>query len=164
MYTKKGLIQDLREIFEQWEGLLSELDEPQAVQPGRMDDWSVKDILGHLTAWQKITAARLEAGLHGGEPDFSEWPPEFDFIDEDDVDHINVWIYRRYQHGSWQSISQEWKSRFLEVIGLAEAVPEAVLLEEGKYPWLNQYPLGAVLVGTFNHHKEHLEALQSPPP
>ena len=41
----------------------------------------------------------------------------------------------------------------------AEAIPEAELLEEGRYAWLGDYPLMAVLEGTWRHHGEHLEEL-----
>jgi hypothetical protein len=42
---------------------------------------------------------------------------------------------------------------------LAESIPEKDLLEIGKYPWLREYPLSAVLLGSYEHHEEHLEPL-----
>jgi len=115
------------------------------------------DIYSHLTAWQQITVARLEAGRDNREPVFAGWPPELDPVRESDNDRVNAWIYEKYRDQTWQSVHYEWRERFLHVLQLAEATPEAVLMEEGRFAWLNGYPLGAVLRGTFYHHHEHRE-------
>jgi hypothetical protein len=161
MTDKNEWIQLLREMYTDWEDFLAVLSEAQVTARDRVDELSIKDIIAHLTAWQKISAARLEAGLHGGEPDFSEWPQEFDFVDELNVDHINAWIFDQYKENSWPMVYQEWKARYQKVIGLTEAVPEADLLEAAKYPWLRHYALAAVLEGTYNHHREHLADLHA---
>jgi hypothetical protein len=56
-------------------------------------------------------------------------------------------------------VHREWSQRFLHLIELGEAMPEKDLLEAGRYSWLNEYPLAAILLGSYEHHEEHLESL-----
>jgi hypothetical protein len=43
--------------------------------------------------------------------------------------------------------------RYME---LPEAMPEQDLLEAGRYPWQQEYPLSANVLGSCEHHQEHL--------
>jgi hypothetical protein len=158
MNDKAQLIQMLTEEFDRWEKLLTSLSTQQITAPDRIANMSIKDIIAHLTAWQQITAARLEAAKQYREPEFPDWPAELD-IDADDVDKINAWIYATYQQRSWSDIRREWRERYLHVLELAQVILENDLLSAGKYPWLKEYPLSAVLLGTYEHHEEHREPL-----
>jgi hypothetical protein len=120
---------------------------------------SIKDIVAHLTTWQQINVARFEAARNNKEPEYPKWPPELDLESDDDLDKINAWIYETCRKKTWSEVHQEWKDRFLRFLELAEAIPEKDLLEVGRYPWLKEYPLSAVLLGSHEHHEEHLEPL-----
>ena len=146
-----------REELGEWDKVLDGMSEAEIVAPDRVEKLSLKDTMAHLTAWQQITVARLEAGRDNREPVFAGWPPELDPVRESDNDRVNAWIYEKYRDQTWQSVHYEWRERFLHVLKLAEATPEAVLMEEGRFAWLKGYPLGAVLRGTFYHHHEHRE-------
>jgi hypothetical protein len=41
-------------------------------------DWSIKDIVAHLTAWEERLVAWLEAIAHGTSPELPPWPGNFD--------------------------------------------------------------------------------------
>ena len=155
MSTKAQIITMLRDEFNRWEELLAESSEAQITADNRIENLSIKDIVAHLTAWQQISVARLEAAWHHREPEFPNWPPELDPVTETNADQINAWIYETYQERPWSDVYQEWRDRFLHFLALAEAIPEADLIEVGKYAWLKEYPLAAVLAGSY----EHLEPL-----
>jgi hypothetical protein len=89
---------------------------------------------------------------------FPGWPAGLD-PDADNVDAINAWIYESRHGAPWEEIHREWRERFLRLIELGEAMPEKDLMEAGKYPWIKGSALAAVLVGTYEHHEEHLEPL-----
>ena len=48
---------------------LAKLTPEQLVWPGSMNDWSVKDILGHLIDWEQRFISWYEAGLRGATPE-----------------------------------------------------------------------------------------------
>jgi hypothetical protein len=158
MDDKTQIINRLRDEFGRWEELLGGLSEEQISAPDRIEALSIKDIVAHLTTWQEISVARMEAGLQDNEPVFPGWPAGLD-PDADNVDAINAWIYERHRGAPWEEIHREWRERFLRLIELGEAVPEKVLMEAGRYAWIEGYALAAVLVGTYEHHEEHREPL-----
>ena len=52
MNMKEHILAALREQFHSWEGFLSDLDEGQITAPYFDFDWSIKDVIAHLWAWQ----------------------------------------------------------------------------------------------------------------
>jgi len=159
MNDKAQLLTILKEEFNRWEELLAGISEEQITASDLIADMSIKDIVAHLTVWQQISVARLEAARQNKKPEYPEWHAEFDPETEEELAKINASIYEsRHQH-SWSAVHQEWMERFLHFLELAESIPEKDLLENGKYPWLPEYPLSAVLLGSYEHHEEHLEPL-----
>jgi hypothetical protein len=159
MNDKIQLIKMLTEEFKRWEELLSGISTEQITAPDRIANMSIKDIIAHLTAWQQITVARLEAAQKNRKPRYLGWPPDLDIESDDDLDQINAWIYTMYQERPWSAILKEWQERYLHVLILAQLISEENLLSAGKYAWLKEYPLSAVLLGTYEHHEEHREPL-----
>ena len=72
--NKSEFLNGLREEYRQWEALLDQIGEARMDQSGVADDWSIKDIVAHLTGWRRRTVARLQAAQRGeGEPP-PYWP------------------------------------------------------------------------------------------
>ncbi len=73
--TKQELLGALSEARSRLEAALAGLDEARLVAPGAGgDDWSIKDILSHLTAWEAeiVTGlARIRRGQTPGKTDYS---------------------------------------------------------------------------------------------
>jgi len=159
MNEKAQIIAMLGEVFNHWEELLTHLTEEQITDPNRVANMSIKDIIAHLTVWQQINVARLEAAIQNKEPEYPTWHPGLDPESEEELAKINAWIYEACHERLWSDLYQEWQGRFSHFLKLAETIPEKDLLEVGRYPWLREYPLSAVLIGSHEHHKEHLEPL-----
>lgn len=159
MNDKQGILIALREEFDRWEALLSSLSEEQITAPQLADNWSIKDVIAHLRAWQQRSIARLEAALHNRAPEYPAWPAQFDPEAEDQPHELNAWLYAAYRDQPWSSVHADWREGFLHFLELAEAIPEKDLLGEGRYTWLEGYALFAVLQGSYEHHREHAEYL-----
>jgi hypothetical protein len=159
MSMKSHLLAALREEFDRWEELLGGMTEAQITVPNPTRGWSVKDDLAHLWAWQQRSIARLEAARLGGEPVFPSWPATVDPDTEDATDTINTWIYETNREAPWATVHQRWRDGYLRFLEGAEAVAERDLLDASRYPWLEGHALAAVLLGSYDHHQEHLETL-----
>ena len=158
--NKQQMLAALRDVFHRWEGLLAGMSEEQVSTPRAPSALSIKDELAHLRAWQQRSIARLEAALHGGEPQAPPWMTQSDPEAPGELDRTNERIFEMHRRQSWASVHRDWRDGFLRFLELCEAVPEADLLAPGKYPWLEGYPLMAVLQGSHDHHREeHLEPL-----
>ncbi len=159
MTMQEHILAALREQFERWEGLLATMSEAEITAPLASNEWSVKDVIGHLRAWQQRSIARLEAGRLNREPEFPGWPADLNPEAEEDLGQINAWIYATYRDQPWPQVHQQWRDGFLRFLDLGAAVPERDLLDGSRYPWLEGYSLAFVLVASYDHHQEHLDAL-----
>ena len=161
MNLKQHLLAALREEFDQWEELLARLDPAQLQRPLEPSPWTVKDVLAHLHAWQLRSIARCEAAAQGREPHYPAWPEDFDPEALEITDQLNAWLYETYRDQPWSQVYQAWRADFERLIELGQAISERDLLDAERYPWLEGWPLALVLVGTYDHHQEHLEKLQA---
>lgn len=156
---KAQVIQQLSEMYRRWNELLDGLDEEVIVRPRLPGKRSIKDEVAHLWAWQQRSIARMEAGLHNREPVFPPWPETVDPAEEEPVDEINEWIYAANQTRPWEHVYAGWQAGFTRLIELGQAASETELFEVGRYAWMPDYPLSAVLTGSSEHHAEHLDQL-----
>lgn|GEM_PF-3573019 len=114
--------------------------------------------LTHLWAWQRITRARLWAGLHRVAPVYPRWPTR----DPDDYAaqaDVNAWIQRTYGGVDADTALNRWRAGYDAVIGLAQRVPAQDWDDPAVVPWLHGYVLWDVIIGTVEHHREHLADL-----
>ena len=161
MSMKNHLILALREIFDAWEITLADLSEAQITDVPGPGVWSVQDDLAHLWAWQQRSIARLEAALHDRPPVMPAFLDGVELVTEDNVDEINARISAAYGEQPWAKVYQDWRSGFLKFLDTIEQIPEKDLLDWEKYSWLGGFNLVDILVGSYEHHLEHLEVLQA---
>ena len=157
MNMKEHILAALQEQFDKWEELLASLDEEQLVAPRFDLDWSIKDVLTHLWAWQQISSARIEGGLRDGEPDYPQWIVSSVENWEADSDRVNAVTYERYHAKSWSEMYESWRNGFLQLLNVGNQISERDLLDGDRYEWLHGYSLAAVLVASYDHHQEHYE-------
>ncbi len=159
MNNKAGLITQLKDIFRRWEEQLLTMNEEEIITRQLSPDRSVKDDVAHLQAWLQVSIARLEAALSGNAPAYPDWvkglDPDSD--SEEDTQAFNERIYQAHREESWSGIYQNWHKGYSHYLYLAEKIPEDVLSDKTRFPWLHGYPLMAVLQGSLEHHEEHME-------
>lgn len=159
MNMKEHILAALREQFESWEELLAGLNEEQITAPHFDLDWSIKDVIAHLWAWQRISIARMEAGALDREPRFPEWITKAGEDWEEDANRVNALTYETHHEKPWSEIYQNWRDGFLRFLDLGTKISESDLLNGDRFPWLKGYPLAFILVASYDHHQEHLEKL-----
>ncbi len=152
--SRAALLDAVRGLREELERVVAEAGEARMEQPGSFGEWTFKDLIAHLTGWRQTTAARLEAGLHREEPVFP-WPAQLD--EEADLDEINRWFFETNRDKPLAAVLRESRETFERVERAIAALPEADLLQPGRFPWLGGAALGpAVVRGTLGHyHEEH---------
>ncbi len=150
---RDGLLATVRSLRDDLERVIAEGSEAPETWSARRAEWTLKDIIAHLTSWRLTTASRLEAGLSGEEP-VMPWPAPLD--EEHDLDEINRWFYEVNRDKPFAEIARESRETFERVERAIEALPEGDLVEPDRFPWSQGWALGpAVVEGTLNHHREH---------
>lgn len=160
MSMKRHILTALHEQYNQWEAMFTSMSDTQITkQPST--GMSIKETVAHLYAWQQRSVARLEAATVDLAPVFPDWPADLDAEAESATDQVNAWIAETYRGRSWADMHQDWGAGYLHLLELAEAMPEKDLLDSSRYPWMEGRPLVLVLLGTYDHHQEHMEELSS---
>ena len=159
MNMKDHILTALREQFTCWVELLASLSDEQITTPHFSDNWSIKDVITHLWAWQQISIARLEAAVFNQEPEFPKWVVESPGDWEENTDQTNARIYEAYHEKPWSEVHENWRNGFLRFLESGSLIAEKDLLDGDRYPWLKGYSLAFILVASYDHHQEHLEKL-----
>ena len=159
MNMKEHILSALKEQFDHWEELLASLSEEQITAPQFDLNWSIKDVIAHLWAWQQISITRMEAGALDRKPVFPEWLARLGDDWEENVNQTNALTYETNHKKPWSEMHQNWRDGFLRFIELGNEITEKNLLDGDRYSWLHGYSLAFILVASYEHHQEHLEKL-----
>lgn len=147
--NKNALLEDLRAENLQWENLLGQISPAQMDEPTVAGDWSVKDIVGHLTTWRQQTVDRLQAAADGREAPSPPWPVQLTSDEE-----INAWIYARHHLRAVEDVLNDARQTFARLLAAVQALPEQAFTDPTYFPWLEAEPLSAATF--FAHfHEEH---------
>src|SRR5512138_1680218 len=120
MNMKEHILAALREQFDSWDILLTSLSEEELASPHFDLDWSIKDVMAHLWAWQQITIARLEAGLHDRRPEFPKWMVDHEDWEEN-ANQTNALTFEMNHSKPWSETHQNWRQGFLRLLELGDA-------------------------------------------
>lgn len=150
---KSDLLAALQEKNRQWEALLGSIDQNRMEQPGANGDWSIKDLLAHLTGWNIRLLHHIQAALHAEPEPPPPWPAQLQYEDA-----INAWIYETNRRRSLRDILDETRQVNQLIFALMESLPEDASVE-----WVAPYYYLVWIGGTrfppgefFDHfHNDH---------
>ena len=129
----------LRDIAESWLELrkaLLGLSEHELVEPNTVGTWSFKDLMAHITAWERLLIERIRAMEEGRDT------AELDEA-ELDVDGFNAEAVRRQAQKPIDEVREEFDRTHAELMQLLETTP--VLTRD------------LVAGDTYEHYREHLK-------
>ncbi len=147
---KLELLNWLQKEYLQWEALLDEIGQSRMDQPGVNGDWSMKDIVAHLTGWNCRLVAWMQAAQRGEPEPPPPWPVQLQ-----DDDDINAWIYTTNQGRSVGEVLEDLRLVFRHLNAVIEGLPEDARIEpEWHLVWVGnqRFPVGEF----FDHfHDDH---------
>jgi len=103
--TKSKLLETLRSKRAEWDALLAEVPVERMAESGVAGEWSVKDIIVHLTYHERWIADRLHEGLRGE----SYAPNEIDAIPFDERNEI---VFQRNRNRPLSDVLEESRQAF----------------------------------------------------
>ena len=124
--TKARLLETLRAKRAAWDAVLAEIPESRMTESGAAGKWSVKDVIAHLTYFERWMADRLQEHLRGE----NYVPTEMDFMEDDPKNEI---IYQQHRDDSLQAVQAESRRAFRELVEGLEAHPESFLIEPQQF-------------------------------
>ena len=141
-----------RELLGAWEALGSAVDsfsDMELEQPGVVESWSIKDLLGHIAFWAQQAAENLQL-IAAGRANEVRRPS-----DEKAMDEWNEREWRVRRERPLSDVREEWLESFQGAMQALAALPSERLEEKLKgYTTLKLFA-----EDTYEHYKEHLAHL-----
>jgi hypothetical protein len=158
--NKAEFLDIMRSERAQWETLLSEVGMTRMELPGAAGEWSVKDIVAHITAYEQGLVEWLSAASCGE-------TVEFPVLDHPDLDYCNQLIYSVNRSRSLQDVLKESEEVFQELNRIVTSLSEEELLDPDKtawfvvHRWKEARPLWRCIADdSYNHYKQHVESVR----
>jgi hypothetical protein len=111
-----------------WEDLLGRIDPDEMERPGVAGDWSARDVIVHVTAYERGLVEWLEAAGRGEVKKFS-------ILDHPDLDWRNAAILEASRGQSLAAVQAEASRVWGRLLALIEALPDELLLEPERAEW-----------------------------
>ena len=152
LYDKADLLERIQTEHHKLEILLAQLDENQMVQSGVVGNWSVKDILAHITAWERCMLQWVGETRQGLIPRLP--------ASKHDLHRWNVRFYQENQASPLEEVLAAFDRSYQAVLQNIREAPEEELLKEIHGAW----PEGPVWQGiadnTWGHYQEHAASIR----
>lgn len=149
--SKQQLLEKMRSGYDAFSALLASLNATQMSTPGVNGNWSIKDNIAHLSAWQRRQTANNQAVREGiDRPDPTPGMSE---------DEINEMYYQQNKNRALTDVLDE----FHETARLLQESVEALTDEQLNSPvtWLDGGTLAPRVAGnSYEHYEEHAEIIQ----
>lgn len=136
----------MKRLDREWQRLADSLEglpDDVMVQPGVVGDWSVKDLMGHITTWEEETLKALPLIARG------ERPPRYG-----DINALNTRESRGKQWLSLTEIRQQFQESHRSLRAYVTAVPERLMARDTP-------SRRRLRVDTYAHYKEHYPQILS---
>jgi len=136
--------------------LLAPLNEEQMTTPGVSGEWSIKDILAHLTAWQKCLLTDMQDATSGDEPATSALN-----ITGEEMDRLNEQFYQGNKARPLNEVLTDFHSTHSQMLATVQAMSEEDLTDPDRFAWTDGKPLWQFVASeTYEHSLEHMGAMR----
>jgi hypothetical protein len=154
--TKPKLLNELRSSRAEWEGLLQEVGEARMTQSGASGDWSVKDIVAHLTSFVRWYANAAEAALNNA-------PPPFDGTERMSFEERNQFFYKQDKDKPLSVVLAEANEHYQRLLNVVERHTEGFLTQPQHFPGAPEpVTIWQMFRGDiYDHSREHARAIRA---
>ena len=140
----------------QLDELLATLSAEQMCQTTLENQWSVKDVLAHIAAWEKRCVGWIQAGLRREKPD----KPEAGYTWEV-VDKLNEKTFQENRERPLNDVQAEYRQAHQEMLAQVQALSEDDITNPQRFSWTNGRGLVPyIAANTYEHYQEHIKQIR----
>ena len=139
--TWKNLVDKLSILQQEFIKVAQKIDKPQRNRPGVCGTWSPKEVLAHISGWNKEIIRQ-----------FSLFQDGLEKAIEHDIDEFNKNSVKERRHLSWAEIIAELQQTHKQFYQKAQSISSQELSKNEEYKnWVE------VQIEHYKHHKKQLE-------
>jgi hypothetical protein len=154
--TKERLLSELRAARREWDALMATVSEERMTEPGAAGDWSVKDVIAHLTSFDRWFVMASEAYFRGE-------PPPPDGTEGMSFEEQNQFRYRQAQQRPLAEVLAESHAVFQRLLEVVEAHTEDFLTQPQQFEGVPEPILvWKLLEGDgYAHYRDHMPSIRA---
>lgn len=145
--SKDQLLLQTREENAALIAFLETLTPEQMIESGAVGDWSVKDVLAHLTVWVQMFLRWYAAGKRGEQP----ITPSEDY-NWQHLPALNQQIYEQHRNQPLDEVWADFHDSHQAVMSAIAAMSNEELFSPKVYAWTRSSTLGAYAVSATCSH------------
>ena len=146
--TKADLIQKIESEWDNLQAALDGLSEEQMHQRGVVGEWTIKDVLVHITAWQSRLITTLFKAEKGVTPETTEGGKT--------VDQMNERFYQEMKDRSFDQVWDDLDSSYHQLLSRLQGWKEKDLFDPQRFKWMEGEPFVSYIAGdSYEHYAEH---------
>lgn len=150
--TPQDLLERIRKDRETlasfWDGLT---EEQMIRRPGPQEDWSVKDLIPHITWWESFLLKRVSGLIHGATSEPAEHQ-----------DILNSRAYEQFKDRALSEVLAGFDASWLNLEALVSSLSDAQLNTPAYYRTYDGVALLPILeAGTVGHYPGHIASLRA---
>ena len=139
-----GLIKEIGQVRQRMLEIVERIDPGKIIYPG----WSIKEMIGHITAWEIVIEKALTV-YQKGDPPYFLHEQDFDIFNQEAVDFRSTW--------SLEQVIQEWKKIRADLLKTIQMLKEEDLEVEIVLPWGSERTVAELIEIAGEHESEHME-------
>jgi len=143
---RRRLLQRLDTAWEAFEASYAGLSDAQLMKPGVTGDWSVRDILAHVSTWEEEALTHLPLILEGGTP------PRYS-VSYGGIDAFNARMTEQKAGLSLAAVRQQLRETHHQLIDYIQRAPEDQLGHQTRFR-------RRLRLDTHGHYPLHAEAIR----
>jgi hypothetical protein len=152
---KTELLEILEDSRQEMMEMIEDLPDNVLLETGVIGEWSIKDILAHLTFWEGQIVTLLFQTSNG-----MPKPTTVHFQDKS-VDEVNKRWYESGKERALDIIWQDWAGIRKQTIRRVSEFNDKDLNDPQRFPWLNGVPLFQwIMNDTAEHEDEHADQIR----
>ena len=145
-----GQLSDARErLMTSFDGL----SEEDMLEPGPAGEWSVRDILAHLAAWDRETTRTYRLMLEGERPHFLD-------LSDDEIQSFNEEHHAAMQNMTLEEVLTELAGSREEMLDLLRETDNARLFAPAPGDEHADLSIAACVQVSISHDEEHAEMIE----
>ncbi|MEX2227036.1 MAG: ClbS/DfsB family four-helix bundle protein [Dehalococcoidia bacterium] len=126
--NKQELAEITRSSWRALEAELVELSDEQMLLPGVGGDWSVKDVLAHISAWERMFIRDIEHVMRGEEPEQPElWTGQI-------TGETNSRIFAENRDRPLADVHADSRASHETFVGVIDRLSDADLFDAQRFP------------------------------
>ena len=143
---KSQLLKRLNQSWEDFQASYAGLSHSELLAPGVAGDWSVRDIIAHVTWWEEEALTHLPLILAGGRP------PRYS-VTYGGIDSFNAQMTELKRHLSLSEVLRQQEDTHRRLIDFIGGVPEDQFIRETRFRH-------RLRLDTYSHYREHVEMIR----